>query len=896
MLAKLALILGLGVLSAVAQNPPAPSTERVILPQNVKPTHYDLTITPNLAAFTYEGDITTHLIVQQDGANITFNDIGHKVLSATVRLPDKEHAIPESGVIYDIEGQRITVVVPEPLKANTTALLNVRFSGNISEGLSGFYRSKYTVGNETRYMASTDFEPADARRAFPSWDEPNLKATYNITLVVPQDKVALSNMNVLEETNIDGGLKRVRFAQSVPISTYLVAFAVGEFEYIEAKTTGENNGGKPVLCRVYTTPGNKELGKFALDVATRVLEYYAKTFKQPYPLPKLDMLAVPDFSSGAMENWGLVTYRASRLYYDEKSSSASQKLGVASVVAHELAHQWTGNLVTMDWWNDLWLNEGFATWIAALAVDTLFPEWNHWTYFVADEVESGLILDALRSSHPIEANVRAAADAVQIFDDISYSKGSSVIRMADSYLTQEVFLKGVSAYLDKHKFGNAKTSDLWATLGEISGIDVNKFMSPWTKVVGFPLITVDQPEPGKIHVKQNRFIASGDAKPEEDTTIWPVPLFVYSPDAGENATPNNLTLTEREGTFEVKGNIIKLNHDFDGVYRVKYSTDLLNKIIEAVKKGGVFNDTDRLNLITDAVHLAKAGYDKTSNYLSLVQAYQNEQNPIVLGEVATGLASFRAAWSEQPQEARAGLLDIQRKVFANLAKQVGWDFADGEDYITVTRRTNVLAAAARANDTDVVNEAKARFNSFVQGNASALNPNVRQFVYEVVVATGGVAEYEAVLKLYRESPLIDQKLLALRALGYAKQPELIQRTLNLSLSSEVRNQDINTPFAALGNNPEARPALWAFIKENWKTLLDRYQGTTNLLGNIIKSSVGNFASQAALDDAEAFFKQQQDTSSYTRHLQQAIESARVRIGWVTRDAQDVANWLKSNPN
>ncbi|KAL1915194.1 uncharacterized protein VTP21DRAFT_7470 [Calcarisporiella thermophila] len=880
MLAKLAFILVLGVLSVVAQNTPAASTERVILPQNVKPTHYDLTITPNLATFTYMGYITTHLIVKKDGVNITFNDIGHKVLSVRVRLPDKELAIPESNVIYDTEGERITVVVPESMKVNTTALLKVRFSGNISEGLNGFYRSKYTVGNETRYMASTDFESANARRAFPSWDEPNLKATFNITLVVPRDRVALSNMNVIEETNIDGELKRVRFAQSLPMSTYLVAFAVGEFEYIEAKTIGKNNNGKPVLCRVYTTPGNKELGRFGLNVASNVLEYYAKIFNQPYPLPKLDMLAVPDLAWGATENWGLVIFRDSQLYFDEKSSSVSQMLGVANLVAHEMAHQWTGNLVTMDWWNDLWLNEGFATWIAALAVDTLYPKWNSWTYFVANEVESGLVLDALRSSHSIEVNVLNAADADQLFDDISYSKSSSVIRMANSYLTQDVFLKG----------------DLWATLSEISGTDVNKFMSPWTKSVGFPLITVDQPEPRKIHVKQNRFIASGDAKPEEDNTIWPVPLFVHSPDAGENATPNILTLTELQGTFEVKGNLIKLNHEFNGVYRVKYSTDLLNKLIEAVKKGSVFKDTDRLNLINDAVHLAEAGYDRTSNYLNLVQAYHNEQNPIMLGEVATGLASFFAAWSEQSQKARSGLLNIQRKLFTNLSRQVGWDFAEGEDYITASRRSVVLAAAARANDSYVVNMAKTRFYRFVHGNDSALNPNLRQFVYEVVVATGGVAEYEAVLKLYRESTLLDQKLLALRALGYTKQPELILRTLKLSLSNEVRSQDINIPFAALGNNPTARPVLWAFVKKHWEMLFNRYRTTPDLLGRIIENSVGNFASQAALNDAESFFKQQPDAGSYSSYLQQAMDGARVRVAWFIRDSQDVTNWLKSNPN
>ena len=371
----------------------------------------------------------------------------------------------------------------------------------MNNSMAGFYRSKYKptvtpaesvpMDGEHHVMFSTQFESSDARRALPCFDEPNLKATFDVSIEIPADQTALSNMPEKEVKQGKPGLKTVVFERTPVMSTYLLAWAFGDFEYVEG-FTGRKYQGKPLPCRVYATRGLKEQGRFALENCHQVVDYFSEIFKIDYPLPKMDLLAVHEFSHGAMENWGLVTYRTTAVLFDEKQSDAKYKNRVAYVVAHELAHQWFGNLVTMDWWSELWLNEGFATWVGWLAVDHLYPDHEVWSQFVTEAVQTAQNLDSLRASHPIEVPVRDALEVEQIFDAISYLKGSSVIRMLSGHLGVETFLEGVSAYLKKHAYGgltrlftssianvhtgNATTNDLWAALSQASGKDVHVFM------------------------------------------------------------------------------------------------------------------------------------------------------------------------------------------------------------------------------------------------------------------------------------------------------------------------------------------------------------------------------------------------------------------------------------
>ena len=516
--------------------------------------------------------------------------------------------------------------------------------------MAGFYRSSYKAQDgSTKYLATTQMEPTDARRAFPCFDEPALKAEYTITLIGDKHHTCLSNMDVVSEKDVKskitgGQRKAVTFRKTPLISSYLLAFIIGELNYVET-----NKFRLPV--RVYAPPNsNIEHGRFSLELAARTLEFYEKTFDSPFPLPKMDMVAIPDFSAGAMENWGLVTYRVVDLLLDEATSGAKQKERIAEVVQHELAHQWFGNLVTMDFWEGLWLNEGFATWMSWYSCNKFYPEWKVWQGYVTDNLQSALSLDSLRSSHPIEVPVKRADEINQIFDAISYSKGSCVLRMISKYLGEDIFMEGIRRYLKKHAFGNTQTSDLWAALSDASGKPVEKVMDIWTKNVGYP---VSEKEGSKsINVKQNRFLRTADVKPEEDQTLFPVFLGLRT----KNGVKEDLTLFGREHEFDVPDlDFFKLNADHSGIYRTSYSPSRLEKLGKAAKDG-LLSVEDRAGMIADAGALASSGYQKTSGVLSLLKSFGSEPEFVVWDEIITRIAALRSAWVFEDD--KVGLCDI----------------------------------------------------------------------------------------------------------------------------------------------------------------------------------------------------------------------------------------------
>jgi aminopeptidase 2 len=608
-----------------------------------------------------------------------------------------------SSIDFDKEKHILTLTFPEVLPVKSTGTLSIDFTGILNDEMCGFYRSSYEDkdGNK-KYMAVTQFESTDARRSFPCWDEPAIKATFDVTLNVPRELTALSNMNVVSTTDVEiegKSLKSVVFAKTPLMSTYLLAFAVGEFDYIEAKSSGEKNG-QSVLCRVYTPPGKTEEGEFALSITTQIIEYFADIFGQPYPLPKMDLLAVPDFEAGAMENWGLVTFRNVLLLWNKQSSSVRAKLNVATVVAHELAHQWFGNLVTMDWWSDLWLNEGFATWVGWLAVDHLFPEWEVWNQFVDEVVQSGLNLDSLRSSHPIEVPVKDAAEIPQIFDNISYNKGGSVIRMLSNYMGRDVFLAGIRRYLKKHAFANASTNDLWAALSEESGMDISEFMTLWTRYIGYPIITVKEVDEKSFTARQNRFLSSGDVKEEEDKHLWWVPLALAT-EAGkvDPEDKNAYVLTTREATFEKPAHetFYKLNRRLTGVYRVHYAKEHLANLAAAIRKGAMTETTDRISILSDAGALAACGAGSTADVLALLDSFENEEEFLVWREVSTRIHDISTIWFEQPEAERAALDRMSARLFGKQVDRLGWESKPDESFLTTQLRTLAISRAGNTN-------------------------------------------------------------------------------------------------------------------------------------------------------------------------------------------------------
>lgn len=643
---------------------------------------------------------------------------------------------------HDEDSQTTKVSFDQTIPAGSKAQLTLVFTGNLNDNMAGFYRSSFKADDgSTTYMATTQMEPTDARRAFPCFDEPALKAKFTVTLIADDKMTCLSNMDVASEKTVDskitgGKRKAVTFNPTPLMSTYLLAFVIGELNYIET-----NSFRVPV--RVYA-PKDRDIehGRFSLELAAKTLEFYEKTFNSDFPLPKMDMIAIPDFSAGAMENWGLVTYRVVDILIDEKVSGASVKQRVAETVQHELAHQWFGNLVTMDFWDGLWLNEGFATWMSWYSCNVFYPDWKVWEGYVTDNLAGALSLDSLRSSHPIEVPVKRADEINQIFDAISYSKGSSVIRMISKYLGEDVFMEGIRQYLKKHAYGNTQTGDLWAALADASGKDVEKVMDIWTKKVGFPVVTVTEGS-DSIHLKQNRFLRTADVKPEEDQTLYPIFLALRT----REGVNEDATLFEREADLKLKDmDFFKLNADHAGLYRTSYSPERLRKLGVAAKEG-LLSVEDRAGMIADAGSLAASGYQKTSGILSLLDSFKTESEFVVWQEITGRIATLRGAWMFEEQEVKDGLKKFQLNLCSEKAHELGWEFSDEDGHIEQQFKAMMFGAVGICGDEKIVKASFDMFNKFKAGDKSAIHPNLRGSVYAIVLSNGGTEEVSRVLSL-----------------------------------------------------------------------------------------------------------------------------------------------------
>ncbi|RLM62046.1 aminopeptidase M1-B [Panicum miliaceum] len=601
---------------------PAQFRGQARLPRSAAPLHYGLRLRPDLAACTFSGAAAVDVAVRAPTRFLVLNAAELDVDRASIRFRD---SVPSEVVQFE-EDEILVIGFDRELPAGE-GVLTMEFTGTLNDQMRGFYRSP-------RNMVVTQFEAADARRCFPCWDEPAFKAKFKITLEVPSDLVALSSMPVVKET-LSGSIKTVYYEESPLMSTYLVAIVVG------------------TKVRVYTQIGKTNQGKFALDVAVKSLDLYKDYFATPYRLPKLDMIAIPDFATGAMENYGLVTYRDTALLYDELLSSASNKQQVAITVAHELAHQWFGNLVTMEWWTHLWLNEGFASWVSYLAVDSLFPEWNNWTQFL-DETTSGLTLDALAESHSIEVEVNHASEIDAIFDSISYDKGASVIRMLQSYLGAERFQKALASYINKYAYSNAKTEDLWAVLEEESGKPVKDLMTTWTKQQGYP-VNYAKLNGHELELEQEQFLSDGSSGPG----MWIVRITscfgsyneqkkVLLKDKTDKIHIKEFTASQSSDGEKSQNIWIKLNIDQTGFYRVKYDDELAAGLLNAIKAKKL-SLMDKIGIVEDSYALSVARKQTLTSLLRLLNAYRDESDYTVLSHVTSVCLSISKSADATPQ-------------------------------------------------------------------------------------------------------------------------------------------------------------------------------------------------------------------------------------------------------
>ncbi|KAJ3081087.1 Aminopeptidase 2 mitochondrial [Rhizoclosmatium hyalinum] len=682
---------------------------------------------------------------------------------------------------------------------------------------------------------------------------------------------------------------------------------------------------KPIQVRLFTVKGLISQGAFALDKAARTLEYFSEYFDAEYPLPKSDLLAVPDFDAGAMENWGLVTYRNTALLVDEEKSTIRSKKGVAYVVAHELAHQWFGNLVTMQWWNDLWLNEGFATFVGWLAVDHLFPEWDIWTGYITGTLSGALNLDALRSSHPIDVAVKSALEVGQIFDAISYMKGSSIIRMLNDFLGGQVFMDGVRTYLQEFKYKNTVTADLWKHLAQSSGLDIPTLMYAWTQETGYPLITVesevydDDAKTLTVTLSQSRFLSGGELKPEEDTVTWWVPLTVVSHLTAKTGATKHV-LSEKKGTitfpYDASENAFwKLNDKASGVYRVKYTDAQITSIGHILQTTpSAFSVGDRVQFLSDSYSLASAGLGGLNTALNFIKFLESESDYNVLSQITGSLGTLRAATFNEPDSVKDGIKALGRRVFSKHVEALGYEFVDGEDYWNRLKRSLAIEAAVDSDDAEVIEALRTRFDLFVAGDAKALHPELRSITYRTVLSNATVETsrhyFDAVLEIYKNPTTVAaEKSGALVALGSVSNLEIVKEWLDTTVWDKdlVKTQDFDTAIAGVRSNPHSvvtKDLLWTWFQENWDRFDERFPQKASLGGVFSISTSGQIGEEFAVKvekwaageglDEEGVAKRKKDVVGFKRALDNVLESIRTRTRFLALHRESLDAWVKES--
>ncbi len=754
--------------------------------------------------------------------------------------------------------------------------IELEFSGKITDNMDGVYPSKFKVGDETKKIIATQFESHHAREAFPCVDEPEAKATFEFTLTHSKDEVALSNTSSVNEKTT--GMKTITtFAKTPIMSTYLLAFVVGD---IESKETKSKSG---VLIRTFATTDQIENTEFALDVAAKCMDFYEDYYDIPFPLEKCDFVALPDFASGAMENWGLITFREQALLFNPEQTSKSTKQWVALVVAHELTHQWFGNLVTMRWWTDLWLNEGFASWMEYLAVDKLFPDWHLWTQFVVDEQQLALKLDALEYTHPIEVEVKHPDEIRTIFDAISYQKGASVIHMLHDYLGPDGFRDGLRHYLKTHAYKNTDTVDLWQALEDVTKKPVKEFMHAWTSASGFPLLEVEENN-DHLKITQKRFVTNPESKARSDKTIWPIPLLTNGLDRQTVSKPSENV------PFSGKDRTLKLNRSQTGFYRVNYSHDIQTKQINALKSGK-FDDIDRMGLLADSIEATKAGYQPVSEYLDLLLNYSEEDSLSVWEIIAGSVGSIRSTLSvnDLDNSLREAMKPFIHKLVDKQSARLGWDEVENESHLDSLLRPLVIGVAAGADEDDAVKKALELYKDKISGK-NHINPDMRGIVYTTAARHGDEKEFKELLNIYENSKSSDEKLSLTAAMCSFEQPNIHKKVFDLIKSDTIRTQDVAYWIAYSFMNRYARAETWKWLKENWKWLKET-NGTDLSFSRMPIYAARNFADEEYLAEFKKFFEANMEPM-LERSYNQGVEMIETNCDWRKRDSEVALKWFR----
>jgi aminopeptidase N len=838
------------------------------LPETVRPDHYTLTLTPDLTAATFTGVESIDVTLAEPSDHITLNAIEIAFQSVTVSADGKQQT---ATITEDKEKEQATFTFPSKLAAGK-ATLSIAYTGILNNQLRGFYLSK-TV---RRNYAVTQFESTDARRAFPSFDEPAFKATYDVTLIIDKGDTAISNSPIASDTPGPAANKHtLKFFTTPKMSTYLVAFLVGDFQC----TSGESDG---VQIRGCATPDKVALTPYSVEIAKYVLHYYNTYFGIPYPLKKLDLIALPDFEAGAMENFGAITYRETDMLVDPQNSSIDAKRQVGLVVAHEMAHQWFGDLVTMKWWDNIWLNEGFATWMENKPVAAMHPEWNIDQMVVSGDDQT-LNLDAAPTTHAIRAKANTRDEIEEMFDGISYGKGGAVLLAIENYLGPETFRKGVHAYLAAHEYSNATAEDFWNAQTATSHKPIDKIMDSFVAQPGEPILTFGEPTGGNVSVTQKRFFLSPSFTPDP-AQKWTIPVCFKT----GNDTQKCEVLTPEDSSLKTPDSkLFFANAAGKGYYRTAYPPSVYAALVANVETA--LAPTERISLIGDEWAQTRSNEAPIGSFLDLVTALKSDPNSYVIGSATGGVRSVHDSVAGTPEEKVALAAWIRSTFSAAYAKLGPPSPSDTPNQVEL--RANLFALLGEyGKDPAVLAQARQITERYL-ADTSSVDPTLAQTAVAIAARNGDAALFEQLQKIAESSTNPEIQEGALHLLPTFEDPALVQRALDYAVSGKVRNQDALFLVAIALYYDSTREAAWKYTKSHWdsvKTLL------TPELGGSLVGSTGSFCSVEDRDDVSAFFATHKVPAA-EHALQHAIEHINGCIELRSLQQPNLDKWLAAQP-
>ncbi|KAL9670768.1 hypothetical protein QQ045_008326 [Rhodiola kirilowii] len=821
---------------------------KVQLPDFAVPIHYDLRLKPDLANFTFSGSVRILLNVTSPTEFLVFNAYRLEILDSDIQYDSSSEVLKPVQVWKSKEDQIFVLEFSKKLPLGTGNLTIGAFSGNISDAQVGLYRSPYRVRGEIDYMAVTQFQPLYARGCFPCWDEPALKATFKIILDVQSNLTALSNMPIIKE-ELQDNWKTVSYEVSPVMPTYAVAVVVGMFDYIENVTS---NG---VKVRVYTPVGEPDFGKFSLDVAVRSLDVltYSKGIWHvylgvQYPLPKLDLIGVPLLKWDGMENFGLITCYANQLYVNNYTT-IDEKRATSNLVAHEVAHMWFGNLVTMKWWKYFWLNEGFATWFQYCAVDQIFPEWDTWAYHSERDGAGSFLSDVDSKSIPVETEVNNFKDLQDLFGSpaIIYQKAAYIIRMLNTYLGPEIFQHSISSYIKEFSWSSVDSENLWAALEKASGKPVKNVMSQWTKITGYPVVSVET-SASKLLLKQSPILSG----PSHASDEWTIPLTLC---CGSYDTCYSILMNQSSTVAELS--------NFKGC---SCGTD---RVLD-IGNSGIINDLNALSV----------NYNVQFHYLfTLIDAYAEEDNPRVITALIP--ASKKIVWitADAAPEQLSRVKTFFAKLLQNFIGRLGWDSRPNEIEVEKSLRSELLMTLVILGDESTLEEATKRFHAYLADNHSLLHTDIKEATFMAVMQKANksnTADYESLLRIFNASSDKTERGQILNALTSCPDPQILCEVLDLLFSPKVILGQI---FYALDHvSWQGRETAWTWLKENWANVSNTYpQG----LPFIVTKIVSPLASLEKADEVKTFFSNK-TLPSFADGVESSILEINKKVAWAQR--------------